>query len=130
MPAAPGADSEVAGRTVPASQEFSFDRSCVLRRTAGWQWAYSRPMVGDVNADGWDDLVVRHRYGSTRSALWVFLSTGSTLSAPVLWQTEPLLPGGFDSSRSVIGDCDADGGFDLITVRRTAGRASPTPGEC
>jgi hypothetical protein len=32
-------------------------------RTGGWSWANSRPIVGDVTGDGWDDLVVRHWSG-------------------------------------------------------------------
>jgi hypothetical protein len=72
-------------------------------RTGGWSWADSRPMVGDVNGDGWDDLVVRHKYGTTMANVWVFLSDGSGFRQPELWYRE-LLTNGFDGTRHLIAD--------------------------
>ncbi|WP_170182362.1 FG-GAP repeat domain-containing protein [Blastococcus colisei] len=72
-------------------------------RTGGWSWADSRPMVGDVNGDGWDDLVVRHRYGTTHSNVWVIHSDGSTFGPPELWYRE-LLTHGFDGTRHLMAD--------------------------
>jgi FG-GAP-like repeat len=72
-------------------------------RTGGWSYRDSRPMVGDVDGDGWDDLVVRHRYGSTHANVWVFFSDGSGFGQPKLWYRE-LLTHGFDGTRHVMAD--------------------------
>jgi len=93
----------------------------VLSRSAGWSWTNSRPMVGDVNGDGWDDLVVRHASSRTRVNTFVLLSDGQTLGAPVHWLTEPHAQG-VDKSRYLAGDfaqpggVSADGADDLVKV--------------
>lgn len=84
-------------------------------RTGGWAWAASVPMMGDVNGDGWDDLVVRHAYGSS-SNVWVFLSDGTKLGQPQLWGRTYGL-----GQRSLLGDVDADGRADLLVTRPAGG---------
>jgi hypothetical protein len=91
--------------TVPRSMQ-------VLRASTGWSWANSRPMAGDVNGDGWDDLVVVHRL-RVNSAVWVLLSNGTTLGAPQRWGTAI---GDFGSTRNYVADVDGDFNEDLLTT--------------
>ena len=87
-------------------------------RTGGWSWADSVPMLGDVNGDGFDDLVVRHAYGPAVTNIWVFLSNGQRLGAPQLWGTTQGL-----ARRSLLVDADADGREDLLVARPSDGIA-------
>jgi hypothetical protein len=82
----------------------------VLRRSAGWSWADSRPVVGDVNGDAWDDLVVVHRARSG-SNVWLMLSDGEQLGAPELWGH---LDSGVATARYSLADLDGDGNEDLV----------------
>lgn len=80
-------------------------------RTGGWSYAYSTPMAGDVNGDGWDDLVVRHRVvGTGMDNFWVMLSDGRQLGSPQLWRTDYHQ----DASRFLMADMDRDGRSDLV----------------
>jgi hypothetical protein len=82
-------------------------------RTGGWSYADSQPMVADVNGDGWDDLVVRHRLvGTWSDNIWVFLSDGQRLGPPQLWEGD----GHYSSMREVYSDFTGDGRDDRLTV--------------
>lgn len=78
-------------------------------RTGGWSYAASRPYVGDVNGDGWDDLLVTHSTGNRGDTnIWVFPSDGTRLTAPQHWATKR----GGDSvmpPRFLLGDVSRDG---------------------
>jgi hypothetical protein len=80
-------------------------------RTGGWSWASSSPLVGDVNGDGWDDLVVRHANGPSSANVWVFLSDGRTLGAPQLWGKTGL------GLRAFMSDANGDGWEDMLIAR-------------
>jgi hypothetical protein len=84
----------------------------VLRRSAGWTWADSRPVVGDMNGDGWDDLVIVHR-ARVNSIVWVLLSDGTKLTAPRRWGNAV---GDFGSTRNHVADADGDFLEDVITT--------------
>ncbi|TQN42305.1 FG-GAP repeat protein [Blastococcus colisei] len=88
-------------------------------RTGGWSYAASTPMVGDVNGDGWDDLVVTHSTGNRGDTnIWVFPSDGTRLTAPQHWATkrsgDSVLP-----PRFLLGDLsrDGEGRDDVIEVQ-------------
>jgi hypothetical protein len=89
-------------------------------RTGGWSWANSRPMVGDVTGDGWDDLVVRHWSGCNAGActvnVWVFVSDGVKLGAPQLWNQDVGAPEMFDGNRYLLADYNLDGRDDWIAI--------------
>jgi hypothetical protein len=86
-----------------------------LPHSSGWTWANSRPMVADVNGDGWDDLVVRHR-ATAGDRVWVLRSNGQRLTSPVAWSGASVVPA-FETSRDVAGaDFDGDGADDLLSI--------------
>jgi hypothetical protein len=86
-----------------------------LPKSAGWSWADSRPIAGDVNGDGWDDLVIVHRGSPGTVVVWAMLSDGTTLGAPVRWGTAAY---DFSNTRNYVADADGDGYEDLITTAR------------
>jgi hypothetical protein len=88
-----------------------------LPHSAGWNWADTRLVVGDVDGDTWDDLVVRHRT-KTGEKDWVLFSNGTKLTAPVVWN---LPTSGFTSSREYLGDLDGDYAANLLTVTSVSG---------
>jgi len=89
----------------------------VLPRSAGWSWADSRPVAGDVNGDGWDDLVVVHKSRENGIA-WVMLSDGSKLGAPQRWGA---VFADVATTRFSLADSDGDGNEDLLYNAFTPG---------
>jgi surface antigen len=77
-----------------------------------WDFSRSEFVAGDVNGDGYDDLVGIYDNGGSIS-LWVFKSTGSSFTVSK-WYTS----GGWDIKRSkfLVGDVDGDGRDDVIAV--------------
>jgi hypothetical protein len=92
----------------------------VLPHSAGWTWADTRPMSGDVNGDGWDDLVVVHK-GRTGGIVWALLSDGAGLGAPQRWGS---LPGDFATARFSVADADGDGNEDVISTATVGGAST------
>jgi FG-GAP-like repeat len=92
----------------------------VLPHSAGWTWADSRPMAGDVNGDGWDDLVIVHR-ARVNAIVWVMLSNGRALTAPRRWG---IAVGDFATMRNEVADADGDGNEDLLTTTPGASGSS------
>jgi hypothetical protein len=94
----------------------------VLRAATGWSWANTRPMVGDVDGDGWDDLVVRLKASSARANVFVLRSDGQRLGAPELWLREDISTYGFDGNRYLLADLHADGRLDYVWLLPTPPR--------
>ncbi|WP_199421733.1 FG-GAP repeat domain-containing protein [Actinotalea solisilvae] len=84
-------------------------------RGGGWSWRDSTPVAGDVNADGWDDLVVLHRNGPGTN-IWVFLSDGTRLAeTPSEVTYNPYLA--FGTVRAAIADVSGDGYGEIVLFR-------------
>lgn len=94
-------------------------------RTGGWSYAKSRPMLGDVNGDGWDDLVVVHDNFPYGPNVWVFLSDGTRLTAPQLWTWNLGHP--FGSDRYLLADLTGDGLADLVAIGMNYTSDIPSP---
>jgi len=80
-------------------------------REVGW--------AGDVNADGYDDVVVGgERYGSghiNEGRAWVYLGSATGLEATAAWSWESNLPNTmFGSAVAGAGDVNGDGFDDLV----------------
>ncbi len=84
--------------------------------------------AGDVNGDGYDDLLVGCDETFGAGGAWLYLGSPSGLSAAPAWQVEGEEPGShFGYSASGAGDVNADGYMDLVVGAEdqsgSAGRA-------
>ena len=88
-----------------------------LESTASWVstdvWDYSDILFGDVNDDGWLDLIGVGENTDT----WVYLNRSGTLAATASWHTTDN-PGQF-SVMGTYGDLDDDGRPELFTTDNT-----------
>lgn len=96
--------------------------------SAGWSYASSRQLTGDLTGDGRADLVTVHAGANGGLLVWVHrncTTSGGPLcfEAPTRWQD--LRTGGwsYTGSRQVVVDTDADGDDDLVTLHSSG--ASP-----
>ena len=112
-----GSDGGVRMFTVAGSTDTAPRLQHVLRKSAGWSWADSRPLAGDLNGDGWDDVLVVHR-GRATNLVWAFISDGTRLGPPQRWGS---VPGDFGSMRNYVADADGDWNEDLITTAPASG---------
>jgi hypothetical protein len=72
-------DGSVRMRAVAGGTDTSPKLWLTLRTP--WSWADTRLTVGDIDGNGFDDVLVRHR-ARPSDRLWAFLSDGSRLAAP------------------------------------------------
>ena len=113
------ADGGVSVAVVPGSSDTTPRSLFVLPVRTGWYYDNSRPMIGDVTGDGWDDLVVRNvTPGGDR--LWLFESDGTRLLAPVQL-TYTRGNGKLANEREYLGWMDGDAGADLLTAKPGSG---------
>ncbi|WP_415947926.1 trypsin-like serine protease [Streptomyces sp. KLOTTS4A1] len=88
-----------------------------------WTWARSKPVHGDFNGDGKDDVAVLYDNGEqtgggNRSALWTFTSTGDDFTDPVrVWDSaESFSSWTWAGSKPMAGDFDGDGRDDIAVL--------------
>jgi hypothetical protein len=77
-------------------------------------WEKSRPAVTDVNGDGREDIVALYEHAVGDAGLYVFASTGSSLTATSWWRGA----GTLDLAKATLaaGDYDGDGKGDAAIV--------------
>ena len=83
-----------------------------------WEWDRTKPVVGDFNGDGHDDLAAIYKYGD--SDMGVLVKHGSSLAyAGPVW-TAPYRSGPgnweWDRTKPVVGDFNGDGHDDLAAI--------------
>lgn len=75
--------------------------------------ARSKFAVMDVNADGKDDLVSLYDLGAHKSALYVFISTGTSFDAGQAWSSDDFA---WSRARNIYGGRFTSGGRDSLLV--------------
>ncbi|WP_344019587.1 FG-GAP-like repeat-containing protein [Streptomyces luteireticuli] len=82
-----------------------------------WNWAASKPVVGDFNGDGRADVGVLYDYGRTgsgnRTGLWTFTSTGGGFASPKQAWDSGSESWNWTASKPVAGDFNGDGRADI-----------------
>ncbi|WP_240139865.1 trypsin-like serine protease [Streptomyces sp. MUM 178J] len=86
--------------------------------TGSWYWGASKPVAGDFNGDGKDDVAVLYRYGRHEdgryhSGLWTFLSNGAGFEKPLKVWDSGSGSWSWERSKPVAGDFNGDGKADL-----------------
>jgi hypothetical protein len=76
-------------------------------------WSTIKPFVGDFNGDGKADVGAFVNYGNGETKLWVWLSTGSSFSAPALWWDSGAGNLDWTKVKAVSGDFNNDGKTDV-----------------
>jgi subtilisin family serine protease len=87
--------------------------------TAGWSYASSRTLAGDVTGDGLVDVVTVHVGANNGLVVWVHrnCSSGGSVcfAQPVLWQDLRTAGWSYSGSRQFLADTDGDGREDLVS---------------
>jgi len=83
----------------------------------GFSWSRAKLAVGDINADGRDDVIVLYDRGKGRASLYRFISKGTTFARTLGYTSTH---GGLYSSRAQLaaGDATGDGLADAIVLYR------------
>lgn len=104
------------GLWVFESSGSSFTPRLYWRSVAGgFHWSRAKVTMGDVDADGRDDVIALYDYGNATSGMWVFDSDGSSFKARSAWRSGA---GEFRWANAKLsaGDVSGDGKDDAVVL--------------
>jgi len=82
-----------------------------------WDWKGSKLLSGDYNGDGDEDIAIFYGYGSTKAAVFVFLSNGSSkFASQGAWYTSANGAWNWNNTKILSGDFDGNGIDNLAGV--------------
>jgi hypothetical protein len=95
----------------------------------GGAFGISVGTAGDVNGDGYSDVVIGDMYAGSSGRAWVYYGSSTGLATTAGWQVDgPTVGTSFGYAVGTTGDINGDGYADVLVGERSPRRAAPDHG--